>query len=215
MISEQRNIITMGQVDIDPSAIISPFVIIGYDGNPSEIKEHHRLGVTVIDSDVWIGPFVTIYKGARIEAGVKIDPYCRVGHKTTIGKGTRILYGARIHDDVVIGSNSTIGGNCSNRVHIGNSVVHFGRISHKFNDPHADWHDTEEPSLRIGDGSVIGAQALLVGDISIGKSVYIAAGEIVRKSIPDCCIVYKGRIYKHDEWKGNLASTKFWGECMK
>lgn len=210
MTNDEKHIITVGQIDIANSATISPYVIIGYGGDPSEKKDQHKSGVTTISSDVWIGSFVTIYKGAHIESGVKIDPYCRIGHNTTIGKGSRVLYGARIHDDVLIGANSIIGGNCSNRVIIGNNVVHFGRIAHKFNVPRADWNDTEEPSLTIGDGSVIGAQALIIGDISIGKSVYIAAGEIVRNSIPDKCIVYKGKIYNHDEWKGSLASTDFW-----
>jgi len=210
---EKQNLIIVGQVEIDSTAIISPFVIIGYGGDPTETKEQHRNGVTVIKSGVWIGPFVTVYSGARIEREVKIDPYCRIGHNTLIGKGSRILYGTRVHDDVVIGSNSIISGNCSNRVHIGNNVVHFGRIAHKFNDPHADWAETEEPSLKIGDNSVIGAQALLIGDITIGKSVYISAGEIVRKSIPDCSIVYDGKIYDHNEWTGSLAKSDFWMNC--
>ena len=122
-------------------------------------------------------PYTTLFRsGAILEQDVKIDPYCRIGHNSIIGKGTRVLYGARIHDDVTIGQNCVIGGNCSNRVRIGNDVVHFGRITHKFNDPKADWHETEEPSLTIGDGSVIGAQALLVGDITIGNHVDVAAG---------------------------------------
>ncbi len=208
-------VIFTGEVDIDKSATISPFSLIGFSGDESETKEQYNNKITVIKKDVWIGPFVTIYKGALIEAAAKIDPYCRIGHSTVVGRQTRILYGARVHDDVVIGDNCVIGGNCSNRVHIGNQVIHFGRITHRFNDPHADWHETNEPSLKIGDGSVIGAQALLVGDITIGNHVYIAAGEIVRESVPSCSIVYKGRIYKHDEWNGSLADTTFWKKCSE
>lgn len=91
---EQDNIIIQGQVDIDQSAIISPFTIIGYGGDPSEIKERHKDNITTINSGVWIGPFVTIYQGAMIGADVKIDPYSRIGHNTKIGNGARILYGA-------------------------------------------------------------------------------------------------------------------------
>jgi len=210
-----KGIIINGEVQVDPSADISPFVILGFQGDRTEIKERHKSTTTIIGGNVWIGPFVTIYSGARIETGVKIDPYCRIGHNTSVGNKTRILYGARVHDDVVIGENCVIGGNCSNRVQIGNDVVHFGRITHKFNNPKADWNETEEPSLKIGDGSVIGAQALLVGDITIGSNVYIAAGEIVRTSVPDCCIVYKGKVHTQDEWKGSLASTNFWDNCSK
>jgi len=207
------NLITEGQVEIDPSADISPFVLIGFKGNKNEIKECHKSSTTIVGKRVWIGPFVTIFRGAIIEQDVKIDPYCRIGHNSIIGKGTRVLYGARIHDDVTIGQNCVIGGNCSNRVRIGNDVVHFGRITHKFNDPKADWHETEEPSLTIGDGSVIGAQALLVGDITIGNHVYVAAGETIRKSIPDCCIAYNNQIYSQEEWKGSLCNTDFWKDC--
>ena len=208
-----NGIIISGEVDLDPSADISPFVILGFIGDQAEIKDSHKSLTTIIEKNVFIGPYVTIYNGARIAEGTKIDPYCRIGHNTTIGSNTRILYGARVHDDVVIGDNCVIGANCSNRVHIGNNVVHFGRITHKFNNPNADWSETEEPSLTIGNNSVIGAQALLVGDITIGNNVYIAAGETVRASIPDCCIVYKGRTYTKDEWKGSLAKTNFWEQC--
>lgn len=212
------NMITSGlnpDIDIASTATISPYVLIGFKGDEKEKKDHHKNLPTLIGENVWIGPYVTIYEGASIQDGVKIDPYCRVGHNTCIGKHTRLLYGARIHDDVSIGNNCVIGGNCSNRVKIGNNVVHFGRITHTFNNPRADWHDAEEPSLSIGDGSIIGAEAILVGDIRIGKSVYIAAGEIVRHSVEDACIVYKGRTYSHSEWKGRLSATSFWSEYKK
>jgi UDP-3-O-[3-hydroxymyristoyl] glucosamine N-acyltransferase len=189
---------------------ISPFAIIGFQGDTTEKYNRHKNLKTVIKKDVFIGPFVTIYEGAYIEENVKIDPYCRVGHNTIIGKNTRLLYGVRIHDDVTIGSNCIIGGNCSNRVSIGNNVVHFGRIAHKFNQPHLSWTDSEEPSLLIDDDSVIGANALLIGNIKIGKKVYIAAGEIIRKSIPDYSIFYKGKLFRHKEWKGSLTIHGFW-----
>lgn len=40
-------------------------------------------------------------------------------------------------------------------------------------------------SPKIGDYVLLGANAILIGDISIGKNVLIGAGAIVSKSIPD------------------------------
>ena len=41
----------------------------------------------------------------------------------------------------------------------------------------------------IGDGCLIGAGAVLVGDIRIGSHVKIGAGAVVSQDIPDCCTV--------------------------
>ena len=42
---------------------------------------------------------------------------------------------------------------------------------------------------RIGDGCLIGAGAVVIGDIRIGDNVKIGAGAVVSSDIPDRCTV--------------------------
>ncbi len=43
---------------------------------------------------------------------------------------------------------------------------------------------------RIGDNVSIYTNAVVIGNITIGNNVDIAAGAVVRKDVPDNCIVY-------------------------
>lgn len=56
----------------------------------------------------------------------------------------------------------------------------------------------------IGEGCLIGAGAVLVGDIQIGKNVRIGAGAVIHQDIPDGCTVVAQppRIWKRGETDG-------------
>lgn len=41
----------------------------------------------------------------------------------------------------------------------------------------------------IGDNCLIGAGAILIGDIRIGNNVFIGAGAVVNSNVPDNCTV--------------------------
>src|SRR5262249_3633761 len=98
---------------------------------------------------------------------------------------------------------------CSDGVKLGNHVTQMGRIAHKFDNPSAQWSETEEPSPVIGDYAVIGANALIIGPITIGENSYVAAGDVLRKSVPPGCMYYRSRLYKRGEWRGTVASNGF------
>ena len=59
----------------------------------------------------------------------------------------------------------------------------------------------------IGDNCLIGAGAVLIGDIHIGSHVKIGAGAIVNMDVPDNCTVVSqpGRILEPKGQAGNLA----------
>lgn len=195
---------------VDPTSIIEAYAIIGYIGLEIELKTHHHGLKTVIKADATVEPHCIVYSGATLERDVHLDPYCRVGRNSFVGARTQVLYGARVHDDVTIGDDCIIAGNVSNRVQIGNRVRHHGRLAHRYNRPNSGWHAIEEPSMSIGNDVVIGMDAILIGDITIGDHVYIAAGEIVRESIPPYSIFYKGEIRSADDWNGSLKDSDFW-----
>lgn len=87
---------------------------------------------------------------------------------TTIGFGFNVFHGQGlvISSDTIIGDNVTVRQNTT----IGNSVP-------------------GSKSPRIGNNVNIGANVVIIGDVSIGNNVTIGAGTVVVKTIPDGCVV--------------------------
>lgn len=194
---------------IAEAVIVCPGVCIGLPSSPNDGGPMVDLPPTQIGPNCYIGPHSIVYRGATLEDHVVVDPFCRIGARTHIGSHTRVLYGARIHNNVRIGTHCIVGGNCSNGVILGDHVTHMGRIAHKYNNPKVTWTETDEPSAVINDHVVIGANALIIGPVTVGRNSYVAAGEVVRSSVPDSCIVYKGRVYHGAEWQGELAKNAY------
>lgn len=100
----------------------------------------------------------------RWATGVEIHPGARLGRRVTIDHGM----------GVVIGETAEIG----NDVHLYSGVV-LGGVSRK----PVKRHPTVE------DGVVIGAGAVLLGPIRVGKGARIGAGAVVRTDVPPGTIV--------------------------
>ncbi len=100
----------------------------------------------------------------RLFTGVEIHPGAKLGRRVTIDHGM----------GVVIGETAEIG----NDVHIYSGVVLGGVSTEK-----KKRHPTVE------DGVVIGANAVLLGPIRVGRGARIGAGAVVRDDVPPGAIV--------------------------
>ncbi len=100
----------------------------------------------------------------RFLTGVEIHPGARIGRRVTIDHGMGVVIGetAEIGDDVHMYSGVVIGGVSRRPV---------------------KRHPT------IEDGVVIGANAVLLGPIRVGKGAKIGAGAVVREDVPPGAVV--------------------------
>ncbi|QCC58808.1 serine O-acetyltransferase [Natrinema thermotolerans] len=92
--------------------------------------------------------------------GVEIHPAAELGRRVTIDHGMGVVVGetAEIGDDVHMYHGVTLGG------------------------------DTNEPVKRhptVEDGAQLGANATLLGDITIGEDAAVGAGSVVTSDVPD------------------------------
>ena len=114
----------------------------------------------------------------------------------------RIPWGTDIfspHNDITLGDRVQFGPGCviNCDCEIGNSVLMAKRVALIGKDDHTAnlpgvtvWDSPRGDSCRtvIGDDVWIGYGAIIIGGVTIGSGSIIAAGAVVTKDIPPCCI---------------------------
>ncbi|MCK5384244.1 MAG: serine O-acetyltransferase [Alphaproteobacteria bacterium] len=103
----------------------------------------------------------------RIFTGIEIHPEARIGNNVFIDHGTGCVIGqtAIVEDDVTMYHGVTLGG-----------VGKEGQVDGK-----------RHPTLKKG--SIVGAGAQVLGDITIGEYAKVGANSVVTTDIPDGCVV--------------------------
>jgi len=164
---------------------------------------------------------------------VKILPSADVDSSATLGDGSSIWHLAQIRDGVVLGANCIIGrgayigsgvimgDNCKVQNYalvyepakIGNGVF-IGPAAVLTNDqfPRAvntdlslkSGSDWDAVGVIIHDGASIGARAVCIAPVTIGKWALVAAGAVVTKNVPDFALV-AGVPAKRIRWVGRAG----------
>jgi serine O-acetyltransferase len=107
----------------------------------------------------------------RFVTGIEIHPGAQIGRRFVIDHGMGVVIGetAVIGDDVLIYHGVTLGGKQNVRT---------------------KRHPT------IGNNVMIGAESILLGDITIGDNVQIGAGSVVTRDVPADSVVVGNDIKK-------------------
>ncbi|WP_229068313.1 acyltransferase [Actinoplanes sp. DH11] len=165
--------------------------------------------------------------------GVTVAPTADVDDRATIGAGTRVWHLAQIREDATLGANCNIGRGAyvGPGVTVGDNVklqnhalvyeparlgdgVFVGPAAVLTNDeyPRAvtpdgrlktgdDWHAV---GVTIGEGAAIGARAVCVAPVTVGRWALVAAGAVVTKDVPDFALVV-GVPAKRVGWVGRAG----------
>lgn len=143
--------------------------------------------------------------GINFGKGVYIGKQCSLKgkHKITLEDCVTIRPYAQIWTSgtVRIGKGSEIGERC--RISIANSLNIEGKVLLSPNvyitDCDHEYRNIEVPvidqgivqkdyNVSIGEGSYIGINTVIVGDVKIGKHCVIGANSVVTKDVPDYCV---------------------------
>jgi acetyltransferase-like isoleucine patch superfamily enzyme len=100
----------------------------------------------------------------------------RVGSRCVIGRGSHIV----AHHSILIGDDVFTG-----------PYVYITDQNHAYADPDMpigrQW--PVNTAVSIGSGTWLGAGAVILPGASVGRNVVVAAGSVVRGTIPDRCVV--------------------------
>ncbi len=154
---------------------------------------HHLADVntTSIGNKTRIWQFVVILDGAQIGTDcnicshVLIESDVIIGDRVTIKSGVQLWDGLRVSDDVFIGPNATF-------------------TNDKF--PRSKHFPYSFLNTNIHNGASIGAGAVILPGITIGKKAMIGAGAVVTKDVPPFALVIgnPARIIKILDDKGKI-----------
>jgi acetyltransferase-like isoleucine patch superfamily enzyme len=140
---------------------------------PGSVFGEHYI---VVGEDTIIGAEVTLSAGMVPGQDLGPVPVLRIGDRCVIGRGSHIV----AHESLVIGDDVFTG-----------PYVYITDQNHSYADP--DMPIGRQMPLnspvRIGSGSWLGTGAVVLPGACVGRNVVIAAGSVVRGTVPDHCVM--------------------------
>jgi acetyltransferase-like isoleucine patch superfamily enzyme len=129
-----------------------------------------------------------IYSSAKLGENVKVGAFAEIGNNVVIGNNTRIGCSAFIPENVIIKEN----------VFIAPHVV----FCNDKNPPSNGLWKQSSPTI-VEDFAVIGANATILPNITIGTHAIIGAGSVVTKDVPPYAVMVgnPAKIVKYKEEK--------------
>ena len=122
-----------------------------------------------------IGPYVSLSAGMGPDQDLISDSIVEIGDRVLIGRGSSIV----AHLEIVIEDEVFFGPN-----------VYVTDQNHGFEDPELPigHQSMGERPVRIGWGSWLGTNSVVLPGVTIGRRVAVGAGAVVTADLPDNCV---------------------------
>lgn len=148
----------------------------------------------------YIAPSADVSEGAKLGDGTKIWHLAQVREDAVLGENCIVGRGAYIGTGVQIGENTKIQNyalvyepaKLGKGVFIGPAVVLTNDTYPRSVSPDGSLksaHDWEPVGVTIEDGASIGARAVCIAPVTIGRWATVAAGAVVAKDVPAFALV--------------------------
>lgn len=119
-----------------------------------------------------IGPQVTMSAGINAEQVMLVAPTVTIGRRCVIGRGSHLIghWSIELGDDIQTGPN-----------------VYITDQNHSYEalDEPVGWQQPTEAAVKIGAGSWLGANVVVLPGTTLGRHTTVAAGAVVRGQFPD------------------------------
>ena len=125
-----------------------------------------------IGDETMIGPNVCLTAGISAEQVMLSAPVVTIGRKCVIGRGSHIIghWSIELGDEIQTGP-----------------YVYITDQNHSYEDPEqpVGWQTPSEGAVRVGSGSWLGANVVILPGTVLGRNTTVAAGAVVRGVFPD------------------------------
>lgn len=136
-----------------------------YIGKHCALKGKRKI---ILEDSVIVRPYAQIWSGGgtvRIGAGSEIGERCRISIANSLNIGEKVLLSPNVYIT-----------DCDHEYrNISVPIIDQGIVQ-------------KGQTVSIGEGSYIGINAVIVGNVNIGKHCVIGANSVVTKDVPDYCV---------------------------
>ena len=122
-----------------------------------------------IGDDTLIWQYAVILKGATIGSNCNINCHTFIENDVTIGNNVTVKSGIYLWNGISVGNDVFLGPN-----------VTFTNDKY----PRSKQYPESFQRITIEDGASVGAGAIILGGVTIGKKAMVGAGSVVTKDIP-------------------------------
>ena len=141
-----------------------------------------------VDPRARLGPGVSVWHLAQIREGAEIGAECIIGRGAYIGAGVRLGRRCKVQNYALLYEPAWLG----DGVFVGPAAVFTNDRYPRAVTPEGsvktagDW---EPVGVTVGDGASVGARAVCVAPVTVGRWAVVAAGAVVVADVPDFALV--------------------------
>ncbi len=135
----------------------------------------------IIDDEVTIGAQTRIWHFSHVISGSKIGKRCNIGQNVVVGPNAVVGNGCKIQNNVSVYEGVIL----EDDVFCGPSMVFTNVYNPRCEIPRKN----EYKKTLVKRGATIGANATIVGGITIGRYAFIGAGAVVNRDVPDFALM--------------------------
>ena len=141
-----------------------------------------------VDESVKLGPRTTVWHLAQIREDARLGRDCIVGRGAYVGPGVVIGNQVKLQNYALVYEPATL----EDQVFIGPAVVLTNDVFPRATDVtgklkrSADW---KALGVLVRQGASVGARAVVLPGVEIGRWALVAAGAVVTKDVPDFALV--------------------------
>lgn len=173
----------------EPRSPEAPRPASGATGTPRESPGAPRaMPGSQVSERAEVGDGTTVWELAQIREDAVLGEECVVGRGAYVGAGVRIGPRTKLQNLALVYEPAELG----EGVFVGPAVVLTNDRNPRAVDPRGapkragDW---EPVGVTVGDGASIGARAVCVAPVRVGRWAMVAAGAVVTADVPDHALV--------------------------
>lgn len=154
----------------------------------SDLRPGHIADSADVDQRAVIGEGTHIWHLAQVREQARIGVQCVIGRGAYIGPGVVVGDRCKIQNHALVYEPAVL----ADGVFVGPAAVLTNDLFPRAVTPSGELKDAQDWDLvgvKIGEGASIGARAVCIAPVSIGRWAMIAAGSVVTKDVPDFALV--------------------------